>query len=110
MDHLQVLKEKRNLHGEKKIPPNLENVTSNPELNLNVPRTGTYTYGTDDQEHVTQGSPPPYIPTLLCEPITPFAPLSYTLGSNYKSVAPMEPPAYTPNSPSLPPTPYSEFV
>ncbi|KAL3852456.1 hypothetical protein ACJMK2_016090 [Sinanodonta woodiana] len=44
---------------------NMENITSNPELNWNVPRTGS-----NGQEPVTHSSTPPNTPVSLPEPLT----------------------------------------
>ncbi|KAL3852457.1 hypothetical protein ACJMK2_016091 [Sinanodonta woodiana] len=86
-----------------RILPNMENLTSNPEMNLNVSRTGTYAYG----ESVIEGWPPSYTLASLCQPI---APPPYTMGSHSEHVVLVAPPPYTPTSPSVPPPPYSEYI
>ncbi|KAK3602947.1 hypothetical protein CHS0354_039365 [Potamilus streckersoni] len=100
----------RSLERRSPVPSNMENITSNPEMNLNVPRSGTYAYGEYGQESIIEGLPPPYTPESLCEPVTRFAPPPYTMGSHSEPFVLVAPPPYSPASPSVHPPPYSMYI
>ncbi|KAK3594787.1 hypothetical protein CHS0354_037795 [Potamilus streckersoni] len=52
------------------VPPDMENVTSNPELNPYIPQTGRYAY---DQDPVISVEPPPYTPVSPSVPPPPYS-------------------------------------